>query len=80
MAVYNGEDYLIEQLDSLKNQTLTADEIIICDDCSKDNSPNIVNTYIKDNNLQDKWTYINNKHKKEKNDNLKKNKKKNTEK
>ncbi|WP_354666033.1 glycosyltransferase, partial [Faecalibaculum rodentium] len=36
MAVYNGEMYLQEQLDSIFSQTDPVDEIVIVDDCSSD--------------------------------------------
>ena len=42
LSTYNGEKYLVEQLDSIKNQTLSADEVVICDDCSNDNTVEIV--------------------------------------
>lgn len=48
LCTYNGAKYLEEQLKSLAEQTLKADEIIICDDNSSDNTVNIVNRY-KDN-------------------------------
>ena len=32
IASYNGEEFLTEQLDSIRNQTLPPDELIICDD------------------------------------------------
>ena len=51
MATYNGEKYLIEQLDSIKNQTLPPDEVIICDDCSSDNTCEIIDKYINQYNL-----------------------------
>ena len=37
MAVYNGEKYLIEQLDSIRKQTYLIDEVILIDDVSTDN-------------------------------------------
>jgi glycosyltransferase involved in cell wall biosynthesis len=43
LCTYNGEKYLKEQLKSIINQTVQPDEIIICDDCSKDNSVKIAN-------------------------------------
>lgn len=46
MATYNGEKYIIEQLDSIRNQTLPPDEVIICDDCSTDNTRKIIEDYI----------------------------------
>lgn len=55
MTTYNGEKYLIEQLDSLRNQTRGVDEIVIQDDCSTDNTVLVIKNYIKKWNL-DKWT------------------------
>lgn len=54
MATYNGETYIEEQLDSLKNQTYPIDQVIICDDQSKDSTVSIVKTYIETNRL-DHW-------------------------
>lgn len=45
MATYNGEKYLEEQLDSIINQSYKNIEIIIVDDCSKDNTVAIVKKY-----------------------------------
>ena len=42
MCTYNGEQYIWEQLMSIRNQTLQVDEIIICDDCSKDDTVEII--------------------------------------
>lgn len=52
MTTYNGSNYIIKQLDSLKNQSRKIDELIICDDCSTDNTVELVNDYIKSNNLE----------------------------
>ena len=52
LATYNGEEFIKEQLDSIKNQTLPPDEVVICDDVSKDNTVSVVEQYIKDNSLQ----------------------------
>lgn len=49
MATYNGESYVVEQLDSIKNQSRKVDEIIICDDKSKDNTVAIIQKYIQEN-------------------------------
>lgn len=51
LATYNGEDFIIEQLDSLQKQTHKIDEVIICDDISNDRTEEIVKDYIKRNNL-----------------------------
>ena len=45
MAVYNGAQYLQQQLDSILNQTLPADEIILVDDGSTDGSIQIAREY-----------------------------------
>ncbi|MDY6387275.1 MAG: glycosyltransferase [Fibrobacter sp.] len=45
MAVYNGEKYLREQLDSIYAQSLKPFEVIVVDDCSTDNSFAILKEY-----------------------------------
>lgn len=45
MPVYNCEKYLKEAIDSVINQTYSNLELIIIDDCSTDNSVNIINSY-----------------------------------
>jgi glycosyltransferase involved in cell wall biosynthesis len=42
MCTYNGEKYIEEQLQSIIQQTMEPDEIIICDDCSQDNTVSII--------------------------------------
>lgn len=38
ICTYNGSDYILEQLNSISNQTVLPDEIVICDDCSNDDT------------------------------------------
>lgn len=45
MSVYNGAPYLKEALDSIRKQTLTDWECIVIDDCSSDESPEILRDY-----------------------------------
>ncbi len=45
MSVYNGERYLREAVKSILNQTFTAFEFIIIDDCSTDNTWQILTAY-----------------------------------
>ncbi len=45
LAVYNGEKYLKQQLDSILNQTVTDIKILIRDDGSSDASPKIIDEY-----------------------------------
>ncbi len=56
IATYNGSKYIEEQLDSIRNQTLSPDEVIICDDRSSDDTVAVVNKYIKEHNLDGKWS------------------------
>ena len=56
MATYNGVEYLQEQLESLKNQTAKIEEVIICDDRSGDNTVELIQNYIRENELGDTWS------------------------
>ncbi|MDO4902905.1 MAG: glycosyltransferase [Limosilactobacillus sp.] len=56
VSTYNGENYILDQLDSLRNQTLSPDEVLIFDDGSSDNTGKIVNDYINTHHL-DNWTF-----------------------
>lgn len=47
MAIYNGKKYLLDQLDSLRNQTHQPEKVIISDDGSNDGSVELVLNYIK---------------------------------
>ena len=59
MTTYNGEKYVIEQLDSLRKQSIRIDEVIIQDDCSNDSTVAIIADYIKKWNLDDWFFSIN---------------------
>lgn len=43
MATYNGEKYIEEQINSIVNQSYAPNEIVICDDCSSDNTLSVIN-------------------------------------
>lgn len=45
MSNYNGEDLIAQTIDSVLNQTYTNFEFIIIDDCSTDNSREIIRSY-----------------------------------
>lgn len=45
MTSFNGEKYIQKQLDSILNQTLKVDEIIVCDDGSTDRTIEILKQY-----------------------------------
>ena len=51
IPMYNVQDKIIRTIDSLIKQNLLEYEIIIIDDCSKDNSYKVCKKYIEDNNL-----------------------------
>jgi len=55
IASYNGEKYLTEQLESIRKQTIPPDELIICDDLSKDNTVKVAEEYIRKHNLEGSW-------------------------
>ncbi|MCI1921425.1 MAG: glycosyltransferase family 2 protein [Liquorilactobacillus nagelii] len=56
VATYNGEKFILKQLDSILNQTLKPDEVIIRDDCSTDNTCKIIKNFINNNEL-DNWFF-----------------------
>ena len=56
LSTYNGEAYITEQLDSILNQTRKADEVLIFDDCSTDNTPQIIEQFISEHTLTT-WTF-----------------------
>lgn len=47
LSSYNGEEYIVEQLESLVNQTYKKFELIIVDDCSTDSTIVNVEPYVK---------------------------------
>lgn len=47
LCTYNGEKFLHQQLDSILNQTVKVDEIVICDDGSQDQTQAILSEYQK---------------------------------
>lgn len=49
MACYNGSRFIEKQLDSIKTQTYMINECIIIDDCSEDDTYNVVDDYIRKN-------------------------------
>ena len=46
MTTYNGLKYISEQLESIKNQTVLPDEVLIYDDRSTDGTYEYVQEYI----------------------------------
>lgn len=59
MTTYNGTEYVIQQLESLRSQTLAPLEVIIADDGSTDATVDVINEYISKNGLSN-WYVIRN--------------------
>lgn len=57
LSSYNGAENIIEQLESIRMQTRHPDEVMICDDCSTDETVSKVERYIKENDLEN-WRVI----------------------
>lgn len=55
MSTYNGENFIYKQLETILNQTMTPDEVIICDDCSADGTVEIITDFIETHGLKGKW-------------------------
>lgn len=47
MATYNGAKYVSEQLNSILSQTINDFELVVCDDCSSDDTWRILQDYVK---------------------------------
>jgi len=45
LCTYNGANYISQQLDSIANQTMVVDEIVVCDDGSTDDTINKVEAF-----------------------------------
>lgn len=59
ISTYNGQQYIEEQLDSIRRQSQTPDEVIIVDDCSTDKTVSLIENYIKDFKLHNWHLTIN---------------------
>ncbi|MBO5227663.1 MAG: glycosyltransferase [Lachnospiraceae bacterium] len=60
IATYNGEKYILKQLESLFTQKRKPDEVIICDDKSWDGTVEVIDKYIARKHLEDEWhVYVN---------------------
>ena len=46
MGIYNGENYIWEQLESIRTQTRAPEEVILCDDGSTDGTRELVQKYL----------------------------------
>ena len=59
MSVYNGEAYLEEAIESVRNQTFKNWELIVINDCSKDSTAEILSKLsLKDERVQFKFNSL----------------------
>jgi glycosyltransferase involved in cell wall biosynthesis len=56
MTTYNGSRYIEEQLDSIHHQTRKPDQVVICDDGSKDDTVEKIHAFIENNALSKTWS------------------------
>ncbi len=61
LPTYNGSKYIKEMLDSLERQTYSNMEVIVSDDCSKDNTVSIIETWIEQQKRNNKYILLKNK-------------------
>jgi len=61
LTTYNGSIYIEKQLITLLRQTRKPDEVVICDDCSSDDTVEKVNQFILEHSLSDTWVCHRNK-------------------
>ena len=59
MTTYNGEKYLVEQLDSLRKQSFAVNEVLFFDDRSIDSTQDIIEKYIETYKLSE-WKFTRN--------------------
>ena len=55
LCTYNGEAFLVEQLDSIRLQTKSVAEVLIADDRSTDSTVHIIKEYIEKYKLSETW-------------------------
>ena len=60
MTTYNGAEYLLRQLDSIRLQRCMPDRVVICDDGSGDESCMLVAAYIEKHGLEQSWRLVRN--------------------
>lgn len=55
MCTYNGEKFIVKQLESIHAQTMQPDEVIICDDGSTDKTVEQIRKFIEEKDLSATW-------------------------
>lgn len=69
LTTYNGTRYIIDQLESIRTQTMPVDEVLICDDVSTDDTVEVVRRYMNERALSG-WSLIMNEKNKGPSENL----------
>lgn len=57
VTTYNGERFIEEQLTSILTQTRPVQQVLICDDCSSDDTPTIVRDFLSRHDLKN-WAFV----------------------
>lgn len=60
IALYNGEKFILKQMESIRTQTQQPDHVVFCDDGSRDHTIAIVQNYIAEHHLSDTWQIFKN--------------------
>lgn len=60
LSTYNGEKFIVEQLQSIFEQTRAVDKVYISDDCSKDRTVELIRDFIENRHLTNWSIAINN--------------------
>jgi len=58
LICYNQQDFIVEALDGIRNQTREPEEVIIADDGSTDNTHRMIQEYVRRHNLEKKWLLL----------------------
>lgn len=58
MGIYNGEKYIVQQLESIRKQTRVPDEVILCDDGSTDETRACIRAYLESHKELSGWKFI----------------------
>lgn len=59
IATFNSSNYIIETLESVKNQTYNHIELVVSDDCSKDNTIDVINIWLNTENNRSRFANVN---------------------
>ncbi len=58
LVTYNQQDFIIEALEGIRNQSRIPDQVIIADDASSDKTQKIIKKYVEDHGMQQSWQLL----------------------